>query len=124
MKAKIAVADLHRRGSAPLHRTFPMWAREPKGEGVIEWRMYRGHQQGGALVVAFHSEPGMSRTDVAKGLRTFRNVLFGRDKIKATEVATEAAGPLPHSQHAMETKPADPPPPEARPSAEAQGSLF
>ena len=128
MMAKTAVTDLQPRGSAPLHRTFPMWAREPKGEGVVEWRMYRGMKQGGALLVAFHSSPGMSRTDVAKGLRTFRDVLFGRDKIKGSKtIAEQPATTDDHQPH--EPDPQPPPTneqgaPVLLSSSEAQGNLF
>ena len=121
MTSKTAVSSLQRRGPAPLHRTFPMWAREPKGEGVIEWRMYRGHASGSALVIASHSSPGMSRTEVARGLRTFRNVLFGRDKIQATENAQEPAPPTPPTEPAGDHSSL---PATVRLSAESQGSLF
>jgi len=70
------------RRAKPLHCTLPTWAREPMGEGRLQWRMYRRHRFGSTLYMVFDAGSDMTRAEVAKKLREFRKVLFGRDKLE------------------------------------------
>lgn len=87
MPTRPALADLPNRRAPALHRTMPTWAREVKGDGLIEYRMYAPHPAGGALFVTDQFAPGTPRADVAARLRALRLVIWGRDKQVTPEEA-------------------------------------
>ena len=116
------IAVLGARRAKPLHRTFPTWAREPKGEGHVQWRMYRRHR-GGALFVVFDATPDMTRREVAVKLRDFRKVLFGRDKLEAELDEPSLPESAPELESAVQ-QPAPPATPTQNAVAGGQGSLF
>lgn len=87
------LSQLTDRRAPPLHRTLPTWAREAKGDGHVQWRMYREHAAGGALYMVVDAREPMTRDQAAATLRQYRKVLFGRDKIEGQ--APTPASPTP-----------------------------
>lgn len=113
------ISDLGPRRSKPLHRTFPTWAREPKGGGHVQWRMYKAHRFGGALFIVFDATPDMTRQQVATKLHAFRKVLFGRDKTDEEDATTSPNQSKPAPIDACNDQPS-----QASTQGLGQGSLF
>lgn len=89
------IATLTRRRAAPLHRTFPTWARDVTGDKV-EWRIYAPHRFGGAVTSRIILPVSTSRRAAASEIRRHRAAIWGRDKqpVDSRETALELSPPI------------------------------